>query len=87
VAIVAIVAAGNVVATLALRNAAIVAGDTSAEHLGVIHHEHRQEYRCAVAVFANIGRQRVHRTFSGRGSTIMAVDAVTRDARVVEVSR
>lgn len=87
VAIVAIVAAGNVVGTLAFRNPTIVAGDTRAKHLGVVHHKHREEYRCAVAVFANIGRQRVRRTFSGRGSTIMAVDAVTRDARVIEVSR
>ena len=87
VAIVAIVAAGDVVGVLAFGYAAIMACRACTEHLGVIHQNHRDEYGCAMAVFANIRRQRVRRTFTGRSSTVMAVDAAAGDARVIKIRR
>ena len=85
--IIAIVAAGNVVGTLAFGYAAIVARRACTEHLGVIHHKNRDKYGCAMAVFADIRRQGVRRTFAGRSGAVMAIDATARDARVVKIRR
>lgn len=86
-AIVTIVAARNMRRVLARRRNAIVARTASPKHLGVVHHEDWQEDCRAVAVLANVGCQRMRRTFAGRSSAVVAIDAIARNARMIEIGR
>ena len=85
--VIAIVAAGDVCRVLAGRSDAIVTGATGPQNLGVIDYHHGREYVGAVAVFTDIGRQRVCRVFARRIRAVMAVDTVTRNRSVVEERR
>ena len=85
--VIAIVAAGDVRRVLAGGSDAIMAGATGPQNLGVIDYHHGREHIGAVAVFTDIGRQRVCRVFARRIRAIMAVDTVTRNRSVVEERR
>jgi len=57
VAVIAVVAAGDVCRVFAGGGDAIVAGATGTQDLGVIDDHHRREYIGRVAVFTDIRRQ------------------------------
>ena len=86
-AVVAIFATCNMRWVLARRYVAIVTGATGSEDLNVIYRISRRPDNVVVAVFADVGRRDVHRVLACRISTVMAVDATTRNVGVIEVGR
>lgn len=85
VAVIAVVAARYVSRVFAGGGNTVVAGSASTQNLRVIDRNDGNERNRAVAVFANVRRQRVRWGFSGCVRAVMAVAAVTRDAGMVEV--
>ena len=63
VAVVAVVATRNMRRVFARRNRAIMAGQTSADNLGVINHNRRLKECGAMAIFTDIGGENVIRVF------------------------
>ena len=84
-AVVTIVAAGDVGWMLAGCGDAVVTGAAATQYLCVIHSHRRYPYRRAVAVLADIGRQYVGWILAGRSDAVVAVTAVTNDAGVIEI--
>lgn len=83
-AVIAVVAAGNVICTLARCGDAVVTGSAGTEHLRVV-------YRCgwlkcdgAVTVFTHVGRLHVRRALANSRSTVVAAHAVPNDASMIE---
>ena len=86
-AVVAVDATRNMRCVLAQRGNAVVAGATSSQHLRVIDRGDWNERTRAVTVFADICCLHVYRDLAGRGSAVMAADAIAENAGVVEIRR
>ena len=86
-AVVTVVAARNVRRVLAGGGHAVVAGATSAQNLGVIDRYYGCEHSSRVAVFTNIGCQRVRGILARGIGAVMAVNAATGDRRMIEAGR
>ena len=82
--VIAVIAARDMRRVLAAGSDAVVAGAAGPDYLGVIDNRHRLPHICAVAVFTNIGRQRVCRAFTCCVRAVVAVNAVTCDGRVIK---
>ena len=63
-AIITVIAAGDVCRMFATRGNAVMARATGADNLRVINSRSRREHGRAVAVLANVGRQNVCRVFA-----------------------
>jgi len=87
VAVIAVVAAGDVRRMFAGRGIAVMTGKTGSEHLRVIDHVRGRPDHVVVAVLADIRRRDVRGVLAGRVGAVMAADAVTRDVHVIEVRR
>jgi len=66
---------------------AVVATDTSSQHLRVIYPEKRCPERGRVAILADIGRLHVRRTLAGSVEAVVTGKAIARDIAVVEHGR
>ena len=86
-AVVAVVAAGNVGRVLACGGVAVMAGETGAKDLRVIDHVGRHKRHVVVAVLADIGGIDMRRMLARRIGAVMAADAVGGDVGVVKVGR
>lgn len=86
-AIIAIIATGNMGCVLACCRSAIVAGSASAEDLSVINGDRGLKGRRAMAIFTDIGGLNVHGALADRGCTVVAAHAVANDAFVIETGR
>lgn len=86
-AVVTIIAAGNVGRVFTRRRDAIMTGTTGAQDLCVIDRRGRCKGDGAVAVLANVGGLHVRRALPCRGSAVMAAHAVPSNARMVEYGR
>jgi len=86
VAVVAVIAAINVCRVLASCRDAVMAGAANAHNLRVVDSEYGREHICVVTVLAHVGRLNVRRTFARGFRAVVAVDAVTGDVDVIEVS-
>ena len=84
-AVVAIIAARNVIDIFACRDVAVVTGAATAEYLRVIYRKRRNPDSRVVAVFANIGRQRVGWSLASRRAAIVTIDAAAGDAGMIEI--
>ena len=87
VAIVTGVSAGDMRRVLANRDGTVVTAGAGANDLGVINHIRRYEEGRVVAVLAGVGRQYMGNRFARCIHTVMAANAVARDARMVKESR
>ena len=87
VAVVAGVAAGNVIGRLAGYNGVVVATGTLPQYLGVIDLCNRSEADRRVTVLAETGRRDVQRIFACRTDTIVATDTARYDPRMIEEHR
>jgi len=87
VAILAVVAAGNVGCILPGRDHAIVTGTAGADHLCVVNRIDRCPDIRIVAILANIRRLDVREIFAGRFDAIVTAEAVSGDADMIEVRR
>ena len=85
--VVAGVAAGKVRRVLAGCRDAVVTGATGAQYLGVIDSDYRRPQVRGVAVFADIRRLNVRRSFAGCLGAVMAADAVAGDVQMIEIRR
>ena len=83
-AVVAAIAALNVVRILADGCGAIVAARTGTEHLKVIDARHRREGIGRVAVLADISRRNMCEMLTGRANTIVAAYTIAGNAKVIE---
>lgn len=70
---------------LTCRCCAVMAGRAGTQYLSVIDQNHGRPHGWTVTVFADVGRRRVSRTFTGGVGAIVAADAVPRDIRVIKV--
>ena len=86
-AVVAVIAAGDMRWVLAGGNDAIVTGAASADYLRVVHRVSRNPDIGVMAVFANICCQNVCRVFAGRFDAVVAAYAIAGDADVIEICR
>ncbi len=84
-AVVAIIAAGDMRRVLACRNNAVVAGAASADYLSVIHCESWNPDVGIMAVFANIRCQNVRWVLAGRFDAVVTACAIAGDADVIEI--
>jgi len=87
VTIIAVVAAGYMIRCLAGGSNAIVTRPARAQNLGMVNRHHRREDGRGMTVFTNVGCQRMRWVFAGRVRTVVAVDAATRNSRVIECGR
>ena len=85
-AVIARIATGDMGWVFAGCRHAIVAGIAGADYLGVINGKDRRENVGVVAVLANIAGLDVRWRFSNCVRTVMAVNAISRDIQVVEIS-
>jgi len=85
VAVVAVVAAGNVSGVLACRGVAVVAGEAGANDLGVIDHVGGHKRHNIVAVFTNHGGVDMCRVLADGLDAIMTAGAVRADTGVVKI--
>ncbi len=86
-AVIAIRATTNVSSMFTSRRYAVMAGTACAQNLRVIDSGDRNERNRAVTVFADIRSLHMCRALAGRGSAVMAADAVSNDPGVVEIRR
>ena len=86
-AVVAIIAAGDMRRVLARRNNAIVAGAAGSNNLGVVDRESWNPDIGVMAVLANFCSQNVRRVFAGRFDTVVTARAIAGDADVIEIRR
>ena len=87
VAVVAVVAAGDVCWMLAGGGNAVVAGAARTQDLGMVDDYHRREYIGGMAVFTDIRRQGVCRILARCVRAVVTVYAIAGDRRVVEGRR
>ncbi len=86
-AIVAIVATRNMRRMFTSGDGAIVARAAGPQYLGVIHRRDRSPDICIVAVLADIRRLDMRQGLAGSSTAVMAADAISNDADVIEVRR
>ena len=86
-AVVAIIAAGDMRRVLARRNNAIVAGAAGSNNLGVVHRESWNPDIGVMAVLANFCSQNVRRVLAGRFDAVVAAYAIAGDANVIKIRR
>ena len=84
-AVIAVIAAGDMRWILAGCNDTIVARTASADYLGVIHCVRWNPDIGIVTIFANFCCQNMRRVLAGRFNTVVAACAITGDTNVVEV--
>jgi len=87
VAIVAVVAAGDVCRVFAGRGNAVMTGAARAQYLGMIDHVRGRPNFGVVAIFANIRRLHVCQILASGIYAVMAADAVTNNIQVIEGCR
>lgn len=87
VAVITVIAAGDMVRVFSDGCHAVMAGPTGTEHLRVIDHCDRSEHIARVAVLANIRRLNVCCRFADGVGAVVAVEAITHDIDVVKVGR
>jgi len=86
VAVVAIIATGDVSGILTSGDDAIMAIATTTQYLGMIDSQNWRENSRAVAVFTNVGRLHVRRILASRQCSVMAAYAVAGVSRMIESS-
>ena len=86
-AIIAVVAAGDMRRVLAFSNDAVMTGATAANDLGMIDDYNGHKHRGAVTVFTDVRRLDVCRVLADRFRTVVAVDAIGGYQAVVEGRR
>ena len=87
VAVVAGITAGDMVTVFTLCNAAVVAGETAANNIGVVDADNRFPARIPVTVFTlGIGAD-MPGVFTRGSRSIMAAGAIARDLAMVKVGR
>lgn len=87
VAVIAVIATGDMRRVLAGRYVAIVAGTTCTNDLRVVDGVYGNPDVGRVAVFAHVGRLNVCRVLARRIGTIVAVGTVARNIYVIEIGR
>lgn len=87
VAIITVVAAGDMRRVLASCNSAIMTGATAANDLGMIDDNHRYKNRRAVTIFTDICRLNMRRVLAGCFRAVVAVDAIGGYLAVIERRR
>jgi len=87
VAIITVIAAGDMRRVFPGRDRTVVAGITGADDLGVIEGVRRYKLRRVVAVFAGVRRLNVSDWFSRGIHTVVAANAVTGNASVIKNRR
>lgn len=87
VAIVAIIAAGNMRWMSSGRLHPVVTTAARAKNLGVINGKDRREDVSGMAVLAYVGRLHMRGSLTGGIGAVVAVNAVAGDVDVVEISR
>jgi len=85
VAVVAIIAAGDMRRVLARRNNAIVAGAAGSYNLGMVYRVSWNPDIGVMAVLANFCSQNVRRVLAGRFDTVVAACTITGDAYVIKI--
>ena len=86
VAVVAVVAADNVIGVFTGRRHAVVTRTASSQDIRVINSEYRIPRCCVVAVLAGIRYENMRRNFASRVGTVVTVDAISSDVRVIKDS-
>lgn len=84
-AIVAVIAAGNMRWVFAGRNDAVVAGTACTDYLRVVHRVSRNPDIGVMAVFANFRCQNMCRVLAGRFYAIVAARAIAGNSYVIEI--
>ena len=84
-AVVAIIAAGDMRRVLACRNNAVVAGAAGSNNLGVVHRISWNPDVGIMAVFANFCCQNVRRILAGRFDAVVAACTIAGDAYVIKI--
>ncbi len=87
VAVIAIIAAGNVRRIFPGSDRAVMAGTAGTDNLSVVDGVDRCPDNIVVAIFTNIGGLDVRWIFSGGSSAVVASRAACDDAGMIEVSR
>lgn len=86
-AVVTIIAAGDMRGVLTRCGDAVMTGAAATQYLRVIDRYRRHPDRHAVAVFTNVGRQYMVRIFTRCGDAIMAVTATSSDIGMIKIRR
>lgn len=86
-AVITVVTARQVSRILAGRGHAVMARAAGTHYLGVVNGKCRRPYIRVVAVFADIARLNVGEIFACGICAVMAVNAVVRNLRVIEIRR
>lgn len=87
VAVIAIIAAADVVRIFANSCNAVMTGSARAEHLRVIDGQNRNEHAAVMAVLAHVARLDVRGTLTRCVYAVMAADAIVNDAAMIEDRR
>ena len=86
-AIVTVVATDNMVRIFTGCRHAVMTGPAGSEDIGVIDRRHRIPRCRVVAVLASVGYQNMRRNFAGRVGTVVTIDTIAGDVRVIEDGR
>ena len=86
-AVIAVIAAGNVCRVLAGRRYAVVAGPAGTENLCMVHSNRRHPDAGVVAILTDIRRLDVRCGLACRGNAVVAADTVVGNTHVIEVRR
>ena len=86
-AVIAVVATGDVIRVFAGGRDTVVTGATGANHLGVIYRKSGYPYVRRMAILADISGLHVCKVFAGSLNAIVATHAVVRDICMVKVGR
>lgn len=87
VAIVAVIATGNVRWRFSCRNRTVVAGRAGAHYLGVVHDIDWRKKDIVVAVLADFRCLDMRRVLADCVATVVAAEAIARDVDVIEIGR
>ena len=83
--VIAISATGNVCRVLACGYYAVMARAASSEYLCMVYRVNRHPDIRVMAVFTNISRLNVREVLAGGFDAVVATDAITNDARMIEI--
>lgn len=83
-AVVAIIAAGNVSGVLTARNQAVVTRSTASQDLCMVHDVDRSPGDTVMTFLASVGRQNVGLTLTSRLGTVVTAGAVVEDVGVIK---
>ena len=86
-AVVAIIAAGNVRWMFSGCRLTIVTGEASAQHLRMIHCHHGLPNVGRVTIFAHVGRLDMGRVLAGGVCAVVTTCAVAREVHMIEIGR